>query len=95
MAEPASLTYTKIFADSYHNMPVKAQGPVDKMLDRLQDEHSLPTMRDGVKYGEKMLYATPRFQMLGGDYRIIWEYDSPERVSILCWTIADADRRNI
>lgn len=88
----ASLSYSQFFADSYHKMPPKAQDLIQLMLDRLATEHLLPHMRNMVRVADTTLYATPRYKMLDGDYRILWQYASDHKLSIVCMTLADANR---
>ena len=88
------LQFTQYFDDSYRAFSDRDATEVDAMLDRLEDEHEQPHMRNVITIGSVALFATPRFEGSGSTYRITWRYDDAEQPTVIsCVTVAKADRR--
>ena len=88
------LQFTQHFDEAYRAFTDRDAAEVDAMLDRLEDEHEQPHMRNVITVGSVALFATPRFEGTDGTYRITWRYDDSEHPTIIsCVTVAKADRR--
>jgi hypothetical protein len=88
------LQFTQYFDESYWALGDRDATEVDAMLDRLEDEHEQPHMRNVIRVGSVALFATPRFEGPGGTYRITWQYDETKEPTVIsCVTVAKPDRR--
>jgi hypothetical protein len=85
------MQFTSTFSETYLKLPVRDAAAVEVMLDKLEEEHSQPHMRNGISVGAIALFATPRFETPSSIYRITWQYAGTDQDTIVCMTVARAD----
>jgi len=88
--QPLEAMFTEVFNDLYGNLPAADAPKVDAMLDRLEEEHARPEMRNVIRVGNETLFATPRIYASTAIYRITWCYDAGDPpAAIVCITVAE------
>lgn len=86
------LEFTATFADSYEALPNRDVEAVNRALDRLEERHDQPEMRQVIHVGSAVLFATPRIYAPEGRYRVTWCYDDPAKPdSVVCITVASVE----
>ena len=86
------LEFTSTFADSYEVLPDRDLEAVNRMLDRLEERHDQPEMREVIHGGSAVLFATPRIYAPDGLHRVTWCCDYPRKPgSIVCITVATVE----